>query len=273
MEQAFSIWSSVIMAQLKTPRYLDQEYSYPCERYHRTLDDLRVKIKQSEVFPRGQAVEVQVTVDILCLLEDVQGSMHLLKQEETIKERVSYNDFNQTLERQDSLHFVINIKDISCDGGLSRGEIRVRLLIEYNLIATREQVVRLWTGEQGELSQQSLNQLFERLEEEVTRLTGENRELHRKIYFYQRDISSMKRSIRKLEKRNAGLLKEVKYREQESEELRQSLQEKEARIYRLQHYSGSWSNSNEADEPLKELPTAESGLGVRIKRLFLNNLS
>ena len=71
------------MAQLKTPRYLDQEYSYPCERYHRTLDDLRVKIKQSEVFPG--AVEVQVTVDILCLLEDVQGSMHLLKQEETIK--------------------------------------------------------------------------------------------------------------------------------------------------------------------------------------------
>ncbi|MDD3898145.1 MAG: hypothetical protein WC109_05460 [Syntrophomonadaceae bacterium] len=271
MEQAFSIWSPVIMAQLKTPRRLGREHSYPSERFHRTLEDLKIKVKQSEILPQGQAVEVRVKVDILCLLEDDQGTMHLIKKEEIIKERVAYSDFDQTLERKDSLRFVINIKDISYDGELSRGEIRVRFLIEYNLIATREQVVRLWAGEQGELSRESLNQLFERLEEEVTRLAGENQELHRKVFYYQRDISSLKRSIGKLEKRNAGLLKEVTYHQHESEELRQNLQEKEARIYRLQHYSGAWSNPKLA-ETVEELPEAESGLGGRIKRLFLNNL-
>ena len=271
MEQAFSIWSPVIMAQLKTPRRPGQERSYPCERFHRTLEDLKVKVKQAEVLPQGQAVEVRVKVDILCLLEDDQGSMHLVKKEETIKERVPYSDFDQILEPKDSLRFVINIKDISCDGELSRGEIRVRFLMEYNIIATREQVVRLWAGEQGELSKESLNQLFERLEEEVTRLTGENQELHRTVFYYQRDISSLKRSIRKLEIRNAGLLKEVTHHRQISEELRKSLQEKEARIYRLQHYPGAWSNP-EAEETPEELPEAASGLGGRIKRLFLNNL-
>ena len=271
MEQAFSIWSPVIMAQLKRPRHLGGEYSYPSERFHRTLEDLRIKVKHSEVLPQGQAVEIRVKVDILCLLEDDQGSMHLVKKEETIKERVSYSDFNQALEHTDSLRFVINIKEISCDGELSRGEIRVRFLMEYNLIATREQVVRLRTGEQGELNKESLNQLFERLEEEVTRLAGENQELHRKIFYYQRDISSLKRSIRKLEIRNAGLLKEVTYHQQASQELRKNLQEKEARIYRLQHYPGAWSNPKPA-EPLDEMPEAEPGLGRRIKRLFLNNL-
>ena len=271
MEQAFSIWSPVIMAQLKTSRYLGREHSYPSERFHRTLEDLKVKVKHSEVHPQGQAVEVRVIVDILCLLEDDQGSMHLVKKEETIKERVFYSDFDQALESKDSLRFVINIKEISCDGELSRGEIRVRFLMEYNLIATREQVVRLWAGEQGELSKESLNQLFERLEEEVTRLAGENQELHRKIFYYQRDISSLKRSIRKLEMRNTGLLKEVTYFQQESEKLRQSLQDKEARIYRLQHYPRTWSNPKPV-ETVEVLPEAEPGLGQRIKRLFLNNL-
>ncbi len=270
MEQAFSIWSPVIMAQLKTPRRPGQEHSYPCERFHRTLEDLKVKVKHSEVLPQGQAVEVRVKVDILCLLEDDQGSMHLVKKEETIKERVPYNDFDQILEPKDYFHFVINIKDISCDGELSRGEIRVRFLMEYSIIATREQVVRLWAGEQGELSKESLNQLLERLEEEVTRLAGENQELNRKVFYYQRDISSMKKSIRKLEMRNAGLLKEVTYYQQESGELRQRLQEKEERIYRSQHYLRAWSNPKEV-EP-QELPEAASGLGGRIKRLFLNNL-
>ncbi len=270
MEQAFSIWSPVIMAQLKTPRRLGREHSYPSERFHRTLEDLKIKVKHSEVLPQGQAVEVRVKVDILCLLEDDQGSMHLVKKEETIKERVFYSDFDQALERKDSLGFAINIKEISCDGELSRGEIKVRFLMEYNLIATREQVVRLW-AEQGELSKESLNQLFERLEEEVTRLAGENQELHRNIFYYQRDISSLKRGIRKLEMRNAGLLKEVTYFQQESEKLRQSLQDKEVRIYRLQHYPRAWSNPKLA-ETVEVLPEAESGLGQRIKKLFLNNL-
>lgn len=271
MEQAFSIWSPVIMAQLKTPRRLGREHCYPSDRFNRTLEDLKIKVKHSEVLPQGQAVEVRVIVDILCLLEDDQGSMHLVKKEETIKERVSYSDFDQTLERKEPLRFVINIKEISSDGELSRGEIRVRFLMEYNLIATREQVVRLWAGEQGELSKESLNQLFERLEEEVTRLAGENQELHRKIFYYQRDISSLKRSIRKLEIRNVGLLKEVAYYQKESQELQQSLQDKEARIYRLQHYPRAWSNP-QLTEISEELPEAEPGLGRRIKRLFLNNL-
>ena len=102
-------------------------------------------------------------------------------------------------------------------------------------------------------------------------MAGENQELHRKIFYYQRDISSLKRSIRKLEMRNTGLLKEVTYFQQESEKLRQSLQDKEARIYRLQHYPRTWSNPKPV-ETVEVLPEAEPGLGQRIKRLFLNNL-
>lgn len=270
MEQAISIWSPVVMAQLNTPRRLGCEPSYTADRLFRALEDLKIKIKQWEVIPQGQAVEVRIKMDILCLLEDPGGHMHLVKKEETLRERVAYTEFNRNLEKEDTLSFVISIKDVSVDGELIGPEIRIRFLVEYTLIATREQVVRLWEGEHGELNNGSLNQLFERLEEEVSRLTAQNQELHRKIFFYQRDISSLKRGISKLEKRNAGLLRDISFYQRETAGLRQSLQEKEASIYRLQHYPRAASFPHR--ENLAEEEESEIGLGTRIKRLFLNNL-
>lgn len=270
MEQAFSIWSPVIMAQLSTPRRLGREHSYTADRLFRMLEDLKIKVKQSEVIAQGQAVEVRVKIDILCLLEDPAGHMHLVKKEETLRERVAYTEFDHHLEKEEGVSFVINIRDISFDGELKGGEIRVRFFIEYTLIATREQVVRLWTGEHGEVNQESLNQLFKQLEDEVSRLAGENQELHRKIFFYQRDISSLKRGISKLEKRNASLLKDISFYQRETEGLRQSLQEKETRIYRLKHYPQVSSFSPRESPP--EEQESEPGLGRRIKQLFLSNL-
>lgn len=270
MEQAFSIWSPVIMAQLNTPRRLGQEHSYPAERLFRMLEDLKIKIKQSEVISQGQALEVRVKIDILCLLEDPMGHMHLVKQEETLRERVAYAEFDRNLEREEGVSYVINIRDIAYDGELKGGEIRVRFFIEYTLIATREQVVMLWGGEQGEIKRESLDQLFERLEAEVSRLTGENQELHRKIFFYQRDITSLKRGISKLEKRNAALLKDTNFYQREVEGLRQNLQEKEAHIYRLKHYPRVSTLPDPG--PGEAGQEGDPGLGSRIKRLFLNNL-
>ncbi|MGS0763108.1 hypothetical protein [Syntrophomonas curvata] len=270
MEQAFSIWSPVITAQLNTPRRLGDERSYAAERLFRMLEDLKIKVKQSEVIPQGQAVEVRVKIDILCLLEDPAGRMHLVKKEETLRERVAYTEFDRSLEREEGIGFVINVKDISFDGELKGGEIRVRFLVEYTLIATREQVVRLWTGEQSEVNQESLSQLFERLEAEVSRLAEENQELHRKVFFYQRDISSLKRGISKLEKRNSSLLKDISLYQRETESLRQNLQEKESHIYRLKHYPRVAGFPDRESSPGEQ--ESEPSLGSRIKRLFLNNL-
>lgn len=270
MEQAFSIWAPVVMAQLNTPRRLGYERSYASERLFRLMEDLKIKIRHSEVITQGQALEVRVKIDILCLLEDPAGHMHLIKKEETLRERVAYTEFDHSLEKEEGVSFVINVNDVSFDGELKGGEIRVRLLVEYTLIATREQAVRLWSSEQGEVNQEPLSQLFERLEAEVSRLAGENQELHRKIFFYQRDISSLKRGISKLEKRNAGLLKDIDFYQRETENLRQDLQEKESHIYRLKH------NSQVPVFPARESSPGEQesepGLGGRIKRLFLNNL-
>lgn len=270
MEQAFSIWSPVIMAQLNHPRRLGREQIYNVDRLFRMLEDLRIKVKQSEVIAQGQAVEVRVKIDILCLLEDPAGHMHLVKKEEILRERVAYTEFDRSLEGEEGVSFVINVRDITFDGELKGGEIIARFLIEYNLIATREQVVRLWSGEHGEVNQDSLDQLFERLEAEVSRLAGENQELHRKIFFYQRDISSLKRGIGKLEKRNASLLKDISFYQRETEGLRQDLQAKESHIYRLKH--NTQLSSLPPRESLPEEQESEPGLGRRIKRLFLNNL-
>jgi hypothetical protein len=271
MEQAFSIWSPVVMAQLNTPRRLGREQVFSSDRLFSILEDIKVKVKHSEALTQGQAVEVRIKIDILCLLEDTNGSLHLVKKEETIKERVPYAEFDHSLEKEEALNFVINIKDISSDGDLKGKEIRVKYLIEYTMIVTREQIVRLWSEQYSELGQGSLNQLFKKLEGEVARLTGENQQLHRKIFFYQRDISSLKRSIRKLEKNNADLVRETSYYQQESEGLRESLREREKHIYRLKHYPQVWSNLSPAEKSSQQ-EEVEVSLGRRIKRLFLNNV-
>jgi len=269
MEQALSIWSPVVVAELNTPHWCESEQTYSVNQLFRVLEDLKIKVKKSEAYKQGQAVEVRVKTAILCLLQDQNGKAHLVKKEDTIKERIGFEDFNRGLSKDDEINFIINIRAINGNGDLSGGVIRVKYYIEYNLIATREQIVQVWTGER-EVNNESINRLLQKLQDKINHLTGENQELSRKVFFYQRDISSLKRSIAKLEKQNTMLLKDLNFYQQENEGLRQSLQEKDEHIYRLLN-NGIKGNEN-IPKDLTVEGNDDISLGRRIKRLFLNNI-
>ncbi|MGI5912707.1 MAG: hypothetical protein ACOX6E_09090 [Syntrophomonadaceae bacterium] len=270
MEQGFSIWSQVIVAELNSPHWYRGEDSYTVDRFFHVLEDLKIKIRQTEAVPRGQVLEVRIRIEILFLLQGENGKHQLIKKEETIKERVAYSNFTRDIEKDaSSLNFIVNIKALPCDGELQGREIRVKYLIEYNLIATREQVVELWS-ENSAINSKYLNDLLKQLEDEVNRLSTENINLRRQVFIYQKDISSLKRGISKLEESNNELTKDLGYHQREMESLRQILLDKEEQLYHLQRYFAT-VNENQADKN-HEQPEA-FGLGSRIKRLFLNNLS
>lgn len=267
MEQAYSIWAPVIVSHLTAPRKFGEQREFDVDQIYKSLEDLKVKVKASEVSPQGQNVETKLILDILCLVEDMTGRMQLIKKEEIVKDRVPVEEFENAVDREKEIQFVMDIINVNFEGEISGREIRVAFFIDYMLMATREQEIHISMDTSSELETDSLNKAFIKLKTQLVEMEKENRELRKKLFLYVRDVSSLKRGIQKVENRNAILNKEVRYYRELNDGLRQKLDEKESRIYRYQNYA-NYQNDNhdvlEADEI--------NGLGSRIKRMFLNSL-
>lgn len=267
MGQALTIWTPVVISKLERPCHLQAHYSCALDQIFRSIEDLKIKVKTAVVRAQGLAVEALLRLDILCLVEDASGQMHLISREETVRNRIPLEEFDLEIDRERELRYVLDVMDIDCRGELKNQELHIDYFIDFMVIGMRDQVVRLAADEEA-AGHHSLQEALLHLQAEVNRVETENRELRRRIYFYERDIGSLKKGIRKSEASSSRLSREVTDYQQLVEELQEALRDKDRKLQNLGNPYYSPLKHTAAAEPL---PAEELPLGARIKRLFLNS--
>ncbi|MDD3852223.1 MAG: hypothetical protein PHD40_01045 [Syntrophomonadaceae bacterium] len=258
MSEAIAIWAPVIISRLEKPGRLQEQYRCALDQTFKSIEDLKIKVRQMTVQPRGRSLEAIFKLDALCLLEDHLGEMQLISREITARQRLSRQEFINTDIMDKMLVFVINLLNADARATLQQGELQIDYYIDYLVLATREQIVSLSTEEQGR-TVSKVSELVARLQQEVNQLQGENRQLRHKIYLYEKDILSLKKGVYKAEKQSQQLNGEVDYYRGLTEQLQEAIKDKEARLIRYEnpYYPTGAMSEEEA-----------SGLGKRIKRLF-----
>lgn len=267
MGEAVSIWSPVVVSKLDRPHHLQAHFSCALNNVIRSIEDLKIKVKTAVVKAQGLAVEASLKLDILCLVEDMNGQMHLISHEETARSRVPLEDFDQEVERERELKYVLDIQDIDCQGEIKNDELHVDYFIDFMIVATRDQLVQLSATEEATVSN-ALDEVLARLRSQIDRMEGENRDLRRRIYYYERDISSLKKGIYKSEAQRSRLNQELSSYQKLVEELQKAVRDRDRRLQNLE---------NPYYAHLRAVPSAEEAdpgelpLGARIKRLFVNS--
>jgi len=270
MGQALAIWSPVVVSKLDQPYHLQSHYKCALDQLFRSIEDLKIKVRTAVVRAQGLAVETLLRLDILCLVEDTSGQLHLISREETVRNRIPLTEFSPVIHRESELKYILDIHHIDCQGELKNQELHLDYFIDFMIVATRDQLVQLNTAESTD-KQHSLQEVLMQLQAEVSRVENENRELRRRIYFYERDISSLKKGIRKAEISNSRLQQEVARYQEMIEQLQSLVRDKDRRLQNLEnpYYSPAVRPHREMEpSPEEDLP-----LGARIKRLFVNNSS
>ncbi|HOB11868.1 MAG TPA: hypothetical protein PLM20_05600 [Syntrophomonadaceae bacterium] len=270
MGQALAIWSPVVVSKLDQPYHLQSHYNCALDQLFRSIEDLKIKVRTAVVRAQGLAVETLLRLDILCLVEDINGQLHLISREETVRNRIPLAEFSPEIRRENELKYVLDIHNIDCQGELRNQELHLDYFIDYMIIATRDQLVQLTAAESTE-GQHSLREALMQLQAEVSRVENENRELRRRIYFYERDISSLKKGIRKAEISNSRLQQELNRYQEMIEQLQSLVRDKERRLQNLEN--PYYSSAAKAHREQESSPEEELPLGTRIKRLFVNNSS
>lgn len=267
MGQALSIWAPLVVSKLDRPYHLQSHYNCALDQLFRSIEDLKIKVKTAVVRAQGLAVEALLRLDILCLVEDVNGQLHLISREETIRDRIPFGKFEPEIERESDLKYVFEIHDIDCQGELRNKELHLDYFIDFMIIATREQLVELSTDENAD-TQHSLSQALLQLQDQIGRVEQENLQLRRRIYFYERDVSSLKKGIRKAEARNSRLQTEVDHYQEKVEQMQTILRAKERR---LQNLENPYYSAVQTGQVMELVAEEEVPLGARIKRLFVNS--
>lgn len=283
MEDNVTIWSPVLLSRLRESRRLAEEKTYPLEDNYHAMEDLRIRIRERQVLARGAAVEVRLKLDLLCLLADSEGHMHLFKREETFNERISLLEFDRAIERDARIDYRLEIKGLAWEGEISGHDIRVTCFIDYTVIATREQLVLLRGEERAGVPGELLSEAMRQLELEVERIQSENAELKKQLFYHASNISSLKQGLQKAEKRNAALNRENTAYQVMVENMRQELASLGHAVGMPGSGSGYYANRPargeykiiSASEAKAASAQAENPgvnqLGSRIKRMFQNN--
>lgn len=270
MGQALAIWSPVVVSKLDQPYHLQSHYNCALDQLFRSIEDLKIKVKTAVVRAQGLAVEALLRLDILCLVEDINGQLHLISREETVRNRIPLGKFDPKIQRENELKYVLDIHSIDCQGEIKNQELHLDYFIDFMIIATQDQLVQLTAGESAE-GQHSLREALIQLQAEVSRVENENLELRRRIYFYERDISSLKKGIRKAEVSNSRLQQEIDRYQEMIEQMQSAIRDKDRRLQKLEN--PYYSSFTKQPPDMEASPEEDVPLGARIKRLFVNSSS
>lgn len=263
------IWSPVIVARLAVPHFCQQEYRYKSDQMLKRIEDIKVKMKNSRAERQGKMVEARIKLETITLTEDHQGHTQVIKRQETIQERVPIADFDAPLDQEGDIFYIVQVMDLKWDAEMEKDELSVSCSFQYLILVVQEQVVALNRDENPEDSQGEPENEPKDLKLEIDRVRHDNHELAHKLFLYERDLLSLQRGIRKVEKRNAALSKELGGYQEIVEKLRAAITRKDLII-------SSYENPR-SKTPARVLPFPSRGdvdnhLGQRIKRLFLNSL-
>ncbi|QGU00569.1 hypothetical protein SYNTR_1975 [Candidatus Syntrophocurvum alkaliphilum] len=258
-----SIWSSVVIGELEKIHRAKNSCIFTIEHGIDSLEDIKIKTKNKKATLQGKSVEVKVEIDILCLIEDSKGKLTLLTQEQILRDKLFLDEFNSERFLNKDFNFQVDIKNITYEGDIKDGQIEIIYFVDYWVIAVTDQIINLGFDEQGKKETRGLHEAVQALEEEVVHLREKNEILRRKLYVYEKNISSLKKGIHKAEKRNTDLNKDLKRYETIIEELRLNILNKDPRFIE-QNTSVEPYEQNQDDNE-------STNLGAKIKRLFMNS--
>lgn len=261
------IWSPVISAQLNGQRRVKSVSKHRLDKMFNSVEDVKLKVRQNETLIQGRSVQITLKLEILCLLQDEQANMQLVTWNDQFNEKVPLTEFDNAVNNQENLQMRFTIANYEGFGELQGREIQVEYYIDYSLLAVKEQIIEISPSASGETAADSLKAALAKLESEVASIENENGQLRRQLFFYERDITSLKRGLWKAENRNSILSREKK--------------EHQALIEKLQCQSEPNGSGNKAEyypggpAKLKKLDMSQEdnvNLGSRIKRMFMNSL-
>ncbi len=267
MDKPLLIWSPVISAQLKKRR-IKSNTVCPWKNKSDSFADIKIKIRHGEASLQGSSVYVRFQLEFLCLMEDLQGEMLLTKWTGECQDRITLTEFDHYISEMEKVNLKLNL--IECDGigELTGGNICLDYYIDYSIIAAHEQIIEISPARQTEAAAVSLKAALQKLEDEVVRVEGENGELRRRLFIYERDISSLKRGLWKAENRNAVLNREKKEHQTMIEKLSAVIRQHEIEsVQTKRDYASGGIISNQVSLRPEEI----TKLGGRIKRMFMNS--
>lgn len=266
VQEELAIWCPVIITSLDSPRTFRHMNRYQTPDKCRRIEDMKVRIKNVQSQARGKYVETRIAVSCLCLLEEESGRPASFKREEVLIDRVPLHEFDVHMEDQPELHYIQEIIDFCWDAELKDNTILIMYDLSYKLMGTKEQLVLLQSRLTPDrtFTNEEIN-AFQTVEK-ANPLTEENLKLRRQIHFYETNLSSLKRGIRKAEKDKTALSVELGAYKNMVEELQGIIDDKERLM-------GTYSKSLlQERESKKSWTGAESNkLGQRIKNLFISN--
>lgn len=267
MQSACTLWSPVIMARFEKPRSTRKLSIASIDQVYSSIEELKVKIKQSQASMEGHLLETRVNVEILCLLQKPSGAFQLISKEDMLKDRVALDFFNKQIDLSGRVNFVVDIVNNFWQAEIAGGELQVTIFLDYTVIATREQEVTLSSLTEPNFNQsQALLELLKELEQEVQRLQEENRGLQHQVIIYEKNIGYLKKAVYKAEKSNEKLVKELRLSQEQIGNLQQMVQAQEKFRQRYQE-----EGRNRELQVMDQGEDKSANLGQKIKRLFMNN--
>lgn len=264
--QRYSIWTPVVIGKLKETQSISLEKIYGIEKIYKSSEDIRVRVKNCRAEPQGKVIEILLKVDILCLAQDFNGSMHLIIKEEILKEQVALSDFDNPIDKNIQVKYIINVLNTNAYANLEGQYLEIAIAVDVTIVATCEQIVNLSLAEEVAPAIDILPDLLTELKAELEEIKAEKEVLKHQIFLYERDITSLKKGLKKAESKNTTLNKEVEAYHNIVEQLKAALREKEWRLNRYEnvYYSHSYDEMVSDEE-------VNVNLGSRIKRMFMTS--
>lgn len=263
------IWSPVILAQLDPPRTLTLERQYPLNRHYKSIEDLRVKVNRSEAISHGKHVESLVRLNILALMQELNGEPDLVSFQDSFKEWLPVDCFDFPTPLGLDAGMIIEVDKVACEGDLEGLSLRVRMHINYTILAVQNEAIELSQPLEGEPTfpdpepyypGQAILETIRNLEYEVQRLAQDNAALNHRIILYEKNLGSLKNALRRAENRSHELFGELLQSRRSREVLQEKLDKREA----LNSFKPSAS-------PRHTVTAPQSGrvhIGDKIRQLF-----
>jgi hypothetical protein len=230
----------------------------------------------------GTAAEVQIQLQILCLLRDAYG-LHLLNKETVLSDRAPLEAFNRQDWSREKSALTVSVNRLDYHGRLLEDAIEIDFFLEYFLRATQEQAVTVVSANNEErfpLSPISEalplkilpppieeNELTRKLQADILRIEAEKASLKGKLRQQGRNARSLKHGLKKAELKNLELQNKIRSCEHMITDLQKSIHEKERQITLLRGNDGYYPEYHPAGGEYAKNPKA----GKIIKRLFQNN--
>jgi hypothetical protein len=269
VDKPLLIWSPVISAQLNEKHRIKGVTKYRLDNKFNSVEDVKIKVRQSEAIIQGHSVQVFFKLEILCLLEDEMAELKLITWYDQCNEKLSITEFDRAINNNENVYMKLTNIDCEGFGELLGKEIHIDFYINYSIIATREQIIEISPAVNGEKAADALKAALEKLESEVAHVENENGQLRKQLFFYERDITSLKRGLWKAENRNAILNRERKEHQALIEKLQSQLRQN-INTDKSEHsyYTGGSIRLNTPEMRQED----QMNLGSRIKRMFMNSL-